>query len=76
PGRGDQGPPCRRQVRRAGFTAAADLAGALVAEADRRPRDAFGRLTDPSADGYAWAWLAASTHLTAARRSLVAASWA
>ncbi|MFF4369101.1 hypothetical protein [Streptomyces sp. NPDC001594] len=63
-------------LRRAGFTAAADLAAALVAEADRRPRDAFGRLTDPSADGYAWAWLAASAHLTAARRSLVAASWA
>ncbi|RPF29556.1 hypothetical protein EDD96_6081 [Streptomyces sp. Ag109_G2-6] len=63
-------------LRRAGFTAAAGLAAALVAEADRRPRDAFGRLTDPSADGYAWAWLAASAHLTAARRSLVAASWA
>ncbi|MFJ8207839.1 hypothetical protein [Streptomyces sp. NPDC096033] len=63
-------------LRRAGFTAAAGLAAALVTEADRRPRDAFGRLTDPSADGYAWAWLAASAHLTAARRSLVAASWA
>ncbi|MFD8145710.1 hypothetical protein, partial [Streptomyces sp. NPDC059708] len=63
-------------LRRSGFTAAAGLAAALVAEADRRPRDAFGRLTDPSADGYAWAWLAASAHLTAARRSLVAASWA
>ncbi|MFJ8164332.1 hypothetical protein ACIRBY_25880 [Streptomyces sp. NPDC096136] len=62
-------------LRRAGFTAAADLAADLVAEAQRRPRDAFGRLTDPSADGYAWAWLAASTHLTAARRSLVAGSW-
>ncbi|MFE1794401.1 hypothetical protein ACFW7J_39345, partial [Streptomyces sp. NPDC059525] len=46
------------------------------ARASGKPRDAFGRLTDPSADGYAWAWLAASAHLTAARRSLVAASWA
>ncbi|MFD8986219.1 hypothetical protein, partial [Streptomyces sp. NPDC059564] len=63
-------------LRRAGFGAAADLAADLVAEADRRPRDGFGRLTDPSADAYAWAWLAASTHLTAAQRSLVTASWA
>ncbi|MER7463776.1 hypothetical protein [Streptomyces sp. NPDC097981] len=62
-------------LRRAGFTAAAELATALAAEADRRPRDAFGRLTDPSPDAYAWAWLAASTHLAAAERSLVAASW-
>lgn len=62
-------------LRRAGFGAAADLTAALVAEADRRPRDVFGRLTDPSSDGYAWAWLAASTHLKAARRSLVTASW-
>ncbi|MFF7499774.1 hypothetical protein ACFZBM_10025 [Streptomyces lavendulae] len=62
-------------LRRAGFGAAADLTAALVAEADRRPRDVFGRLTDASSDGYAWAWLAASTHLKAARRSLVTASW-
>ncbi|MEU5068239.1 hypothetical protein AB0G95_29860 [Streptomyces virginiae] len=62
-------------LRRAGLTAAADLATALAAEADRRPRDAFGRLADPSPDGYAWAWLAAATHLAAAERSLVAASW-
>ncbi|WP_328619417.1 hypothetical protein [Streptomyces sp. NBC_00354] len=62
-------------LRRAGFTAAAELATALAAEADRRPRDSFGRLTDPSPDAYAWAWLAASTHLAAAERSLVAASW-
>ncbi|MFE6844905.1 hypothetical protein [Streptomyces sp. NPDC057686] len=62
-------------LRRAGFTAAAELATALAAEADRRPRDSFGRMTDPSPDAYAWAWLAASTHLAAAERSLVAASW-
>ncbi|MFI8263046.1 MULTISPECIES: SWIM zinc finger family protein [unclassified Streptomyces] len=62
-------------LRRAGFTAAAELATALAAEADRRPRDPFGRLTDPSPDAYAHAWLAASTHLAAAERSLVAASW-
>ncbi|WP_030762015.1 SWIM zinc finger family protein [Streptomyces sp. NRRL F-2664] len=62
-------------LRRAGLTAAADLAAALAAEADRRPRDPFGRLADPSPDGYAWAWLAAATHLAAAERSLVAASW-
>uniref|UniRef100_A0AAU2JZT1 SWIM zinc finger family protein n=1 Tax=Streptomyces sp. NBC_00049 TaxID=2903617 RepID=A0AAU2JZT1_9ACTN len=63
-------------LRRAGLTAAADLATALAAEADRRPRDVFGRLADASAEGYAWAWLAAATHLSAAERSLVAASWA
>ncbi|MFI1147828.1 hypothetical protein [Streptomyces sp. NPDC020817] len=62
-------------LRRAGFSAAAELATALAAEADRRPRDPFGRLTDPSPDAYAQAWLAASTHLAAAERSLVAASW-
>ncbi|MFC9292818.1 hypothetical protein ACFTWH_35665 [Streptomyces sp. NPDC057011] len=63
-------------LRRAGLTAAAELSAALAAEADRRPRDAFGRLADPSADAYAWAWLASATHLAAAERSLVAASWA
>ncbi|MFD8796224.1 hypothetical protein ACFV1T_36645, partial [Streptomyces vinaceus] len=63
-------------LRRAGFGTAAELATALAAEADRRPRDVFGRLTDPSPDGYARAWLAASTYLAAAERSLVAASWA
>ncbi|MFE2169221.1 hypothetical protein ACFXB3_29855 [Streptomyces sp. NPDC059447] len=63
-------------LRRAGLTAAAELATALATEADRRPRDVFGRLSDPSADGYARAWLAAATHLAAAERLLVAASWA
>ncbi|MFB6484408.1 hypothetical protein ACFCXF_13780 [Streptomyces virginiae] len=63
-------------LRRAGLTAAAELAAALAAEADRRPRDVFGRLADPSPDGYAWAWLAAATHLAAAERCLIAASWA
>ncbi|MFD0265132.1 hypothetical protein ACFVGY_00845 [Streptomyces sp. NPDC127106] len=73
--RGSEPPATYGPLRRAGFTAAAELATALAAEADRRPRDAFGRLTDPSADGYAWAWLSAATHLAAAERSLVAASW-
>ncbi|MFJ6494353.1 hypothetical protein [Streptomyces virginiae] len=63
-------------LRRAGLTAAAELAAALAAEADRRPRDVFGRLADPSPDGYAWAWLAAATHLAGAERCLIAASWA
>ncbi|MGW6949331.1 hypothetical protein ACWGHD_20745 [Streptomyces xanthophaeus] len=62
-------------LRRAGLTAAAELAQALAAEADRRPRDAFGRLADPAPDGYAWTWLAAAAYLRAAERSLVAASW-
>ncbi|MFC6834626.1 hypothetical protein ACFQL8_38030, partial [Streptomyces goshikiensis] len=63
-------------LRRAGFGSAAAPAAALTAEADRRPRDAFGRLADASAERYAWAWLAAAAHLAAAERSLVAASWA
>ncbi|OEJ34916.1 hypothetical protein [Streptomyces subrutilus] len=63
-------------LRRAGLTGAADLAADLAAEADRRPRDAFGRLADPSAEGYAHAWLSTATHLAAAERSLVSASWA
>lgn len=63
-------------LRRAGFTGAAELAAALAAEADRRPRDAFGRLADPSSEAYAHAWLSAATHLAAAESALVAASWA
>ncbi len=35
----------------------------------------FGRLTDPGTDRYAWAWLAAATHLAATERALVQASW-
>ncbi|MFJ7159655.1 hypothetical protein ACIQUQ_32545 [Streptomyces sp. NPDC101118] len=63
-------------LRRAGFGTAAELAGTLAAEAHRRTRDAFGRLTDTSADRYARAWLASAVHLSAAERSLIAASWA
>ncbi|MFJ1865164.1 hypothetical protein ACIOD1_11075 [Streptomyces sp. NPDC088097] len=73
--RGPEAPAAYGPLRRAGFAAAADLASALVLEADRRPRDVFGRLVDATADGYAWAWLAAAAHLGAAQRSLVAASW-
>ncbi|KQX50080.1 MULTISPECIES: hypothetical protein [unclassified Streptomyces] len=62
-------------LRRAGLGGAAHLAETVMAEADRRPRDAFGRLTDASAAGYARAWLASAVHLAAAERSLVAASW-
>ncbi|MEU8540325.1 hypothetical protein AB0C52_10095 [Streptomyces sp. NPDC048717] len=62
-------------LRRAGLVGAARLAQDLTAEADRRPRDSFGRLVDPSADGYARAWLASAVHLAAAERFLVAASW-
>ncbi|WP_328930520.1 SWIM zinc finger family protein [Streptomyces sp. NBC_00190] len=62
-------------LRRAGLTAGAELATALAAEADRRPRDVFGRLADSSAEAYARAWLAAAAYLAAAERSLVRASW-
>ncbi|MFC8848811.1 hypothetical protein, partial [Micromonospora sp. NPDC057141] len=62
-------------LRRAGFTTAAALASALVAESDRRGRDAFGRLTDPDPDRYAWAWLIATAHLAATERELIRSSW-
>ncbi|WP_343450554.1 hypothetical protein [Micromonospora oryzae] len=62
-------------LRRAGFTTAAAVASALVAESDRRGRDAFGRLTDPDSDRYAWAWLAATAHLAATERELIRSSW-
>ncbi|MER5736405.1 hypothetical protein ABT117_12115 [Streptomyces sp. NPDC002262] len=62
-------------LRRAGLSGAADLAEGLAAEADRRPRDSFGRLVDASPDAYARAWLASAVHLDAAERALVTASW-
>ncbi|MFE5791075.1 hypothetical protein ACFQ8C_00720 [Streptomyces sp. NPDC056503] len=62
-------------LRRAGLAGAADLAEGLAAEADRRPRDSFGRLVDASSDAYARAWLASAVHLEAAERALVLASW-
>lgn len=62
-------------LRRTGFRAAADLAAALTAEADRRTRDAFGRLSDADPDRYASAWLAAAVHLAGTERALVQATW-
>lgn len=62
-------------LRRAGFTTAAAVAVALADESDRRGRDAFGRLTDPDPDRYAWAWLAATAHLAATERELIRSSW-
>ncbi|WP_373286974.1 hypothetical protein [Wenjunlia tyrosinilytica] len=62
-------------LRGAGFRSSAVLAGAFTAEADRRGRDAFGRLTDPDPGDYARAWLAVTTHLAEAERALVRASW-
>ncbi|MGW4704145.1 hypothetical protein ACWEP1_27915, partial [Streptomyces sp. NPDC004285] len=74
-GRGTAAAALVARLSRAGLGGAAHLARALTAEAGRRPRDAFGRLTDASADGYAKAWLASAVHLAAAERSLVASSW-
>ncbi|WP_214411288.1 SWIM zinc finger family protein [Sphaerisporangium fuscum] len=73
--RGGEADAQAAQLRRAGFATAARLATAFTAEADRRGRDVFGRLTDPGADGYAWAWLAAAVHLAATEHALVRASW-
>ncbi|MFJ9680467.1 hypothetical protein ACIRP2_20765 [Streptomyces sp. NPDC101194] len=74
-GRGTDAASLFARLTRAGLGGAAHLAQALTTEAGRRPRDAFGRLADPSADAYARAWLASAVHLAAAERSLVAASW-
>lgn len=62
-------------LRRSGFTAGADLATALTAEADRRSRDVFGRVTDPDPDRYACAWLAAAVYLTGTERALIQSTW-
>ncbi|MEZ0115909.1 hypothetical protein ABH920_009951 [Catenulispora sp. EB89] len=62
-------------LRQSGLNAAADRVAALAAEADRRNRDVFGRLTDPDPGRYAQAWLAAGLHLAATERALVRASW-
>ncbi|MFG3532501.1 hypothetical protein ACGF8B_38195 [Streptomyces sp. NPDC047917] len=74
-GRGTDAASLSARLTRAELGAAAHLAQALTTEAGRRPRNTFGRLTDPSADAYARAWLASAVHLAAAERSLVAASW-
>ncbi|WP_370409325.1 hypothetical protein [Streptomyces fradiae] len=75
-GRGTDAASLAARLTGAGLGGAARLARNVTVEAGRRPRDAFGRLTDPSADAYARAWLASAVHLAAAERSLVAASWA
>ncbi|GAA1017661.1 hypothetical protein Aple_024240 [Acrocarpospora pleiomorpha] len=62
-------------LRNAGFQTAADLVTGLTAEADRRSRDVFGRLTDHGPDRYAWAWVAAATYLATAERAMIQASW-
>ncbi|MFJ8849360.1 hypothetical protein [Streptomyces sp. NPDC102437] len=74
-GRGTDAASLSARLTRAELGVAAHLAQALTTEAGGRPRDTFGRLTDPSADAYARAWLASAVHLAAAERSLVAASW-
>ncbi|MFI7130635.1 hypothetical protein ACIBQ1_33445 [Nonomuraea sp. NPDC050153] len=63
------------RLRSVGFQAAADLVAELTAEADRRSRDVFGRLADTGPDRYAWAWVAAATHLAATERAMIQASW-
>jgi hypothetical protein len=62
-------------LHRTGFHAAADLAAALTAAADRRTRDVFGRLDEADPDSYASAWLAAAVHLASTERVLVQATW-
>ncbi|MDX6742786.1 SWIM zinc finger family protein [Actinocorallia sp. A-T 12471] len=70
--RGDADPS---RLRRTGFPGAATLAASLAEEADRRPRDAFGRLTDPDPAPFARAWLASAVHLHLAERTLTRTAW-
>jgi hypothetical protein len=62
-------------LRRTGFRAAADLAEALAAEADRRDRDVFGRTRQSDPDAYARVWLAAAVYLSGTERALIEATW-
>lgn len=62
-------------LRRSGFRAAADLAEALAAEADRRDRDVFGRTRQSDPDAYARVWLAAAVYLSGTERALIEATW-
>ncbi|MES5820636.1 hypothetical protein [Streptomyces sp. RG80] len=62
-------------LRRSGFRAAAELAEALAAEADRRERDVFGRTQESDPDAYARKWLAAAVYLSGTERALVEATW-
>ncbi|WP_433059825.1 hypothetical protein [Dactylosporangium sp. CS-033363] len=63
------------RLRRARFEAGAALLERLVAAANDRPRNAFGRLADDDGTAFAQAWLAAATYADAATRALAEASW-
>lgn len=62
-------------LRRTRFQVAAELTTTLTTEADRRARDAFGRLSDADPDAYAWAWLDTAVHLAATERTLIQSTW-
>ncbi|MFI2291944.1 hypothetical protein [Streptomyces niveus] len=62
-------------LRRTRFQVAAELTTTLTTEADRRARDAFGRLSDADPDAYAWAWLNTAVHLAATERTLIQSTW-
>ncbi|WP_433218847.1 hypothetical protein ACQP00_13590 [Dactylosporangium sp. CS-047395] len=63
------------RLRRARFEAGAALLERLVAAANDRPRNAFGRLADDDGTAFAQAWLAAATYADAATRALAEAAW-
>ncbi|WP_105970999.1 hypothetical protein [Streptomyces geranii] len=75
PARGDDRQGGSAVLRRSGCGVMAGLADALTAEADRRGRDVFGRLSEGDTDRYALVWLTAVVHLAGAERALVRATW-
>ncbi|MER7273024.1 hypothetical protein ABT369_01070 [Dactylosporangium sp. NPDC000244] len=70
-----RGPSDATRLRRARLDAGAALLDRLVAAANDRPRNAFGRLGDDDGTAFAQAWLAAATYADAAARALAEASW-
>ncbi|MEU7868878.1 hypothetical protein [Dactylosporangium sp. NPDC049140] len=68
-------PSAATRLRRARLETGAALLDHLVAAANDRPRNAFGRLADDDGTAFAQAWLATATYADAASRALAEASW-
>ncbi|MCM2388542.1 hypothetical protein [Streptomyces albipurpureus] len=64
-----------RRLESVGLATGALCARALLGAAAERRHDALGRLLPADPDGFATAWLAAATYVSAAVRSLLPAAW-